>query len=130
VFDVSANKDREGQNVHIWKRHGGANQRWRVVYADEESKEKVKGKNSTYGFYINRPFYFRSRLPMKRVAECVSTNIKLRRWNNGRKRQQTFKFDQVSKTIKSQYYTSYSLDITSNGRSANLRVTTTNSRWW
>jgi len=67
---------------------------------------------------------------MKRVAEAVSTNIKLKRWNKGRKRQQTFKFDITSKTIKNEYYKSYSLDITNNGRSANLRITTTNSRWW
>jgi hypothetical protein len=69
-------------------------------------------------------------MPMRRIAEAVGTNIKLRRWNKGRTRQQTFVFDIVSKTIRSKYHTGYSLDITSNGRSANLRITTTNSRWW
>jgi hypoxanthine-guanine phosphoribosyltransferase len=67
---------------------------------------------------------------MKRVAECVSTNVRLRRYTTSRVRQQTFKFDQVSKTIKSQYYTGYSLDIPNSGRNNQLRVTTTNSRWW
>jgi hypothetical protein len=67
---------------------------------------------------------------MRRVAEVVGSNIKLRRWHGSRKRQQTFRFDITSKTVKSQYHKSYSLDIQSNGRSANLRVTTTNSRWW
>jgi hypothetical protein len=67
---------------------------------------------------------------MKRIAEAVGTNMKLRRWNKGRKRQQTFRFDIKSKTIKSQYYKQYSLDIQNNGRSSNLRITTTNSRWW
>jgi hypothetical protein len=79
---------------------------------------------------INRPFYFRSRLPMQRVAEASGSNVTLRRYHGGRKRQQTWRFDMKSKTIKNEYYKSYSLDITSNGRSANLRVTTTNSRWW
>jgi hypothetical protein len=60
---------------------------------------------------MNRPFYFRSRMPMRRVAELVGSDIRLRRWNNGRKRQQTFKFDPVSKTIKSEYTKSYSLEI-------------------
>jgi hypothetical protein len=128
-MDVSGNRDSEGQNVHIWKRHGGANQRWRVVYEGQEAKERTKGMGG-YGFRIGRPFYFRSRLPMKRVAEVVGSDVKLRRWHVSRKRQQTFRFDQTSKTIKSQYHTSYSLDIHNNGRSANLRVTTTNSRWW
>jgi hypothetical protein len=118
------------QNVHAWKRHGGANQRWRVLYVDQQKRERGKGFNTRFGFHINRAFYFRSRMPMKRVAEAVSTNIKLKRWNKGRKRQQTFKFDITSKTIKNEYYKSYSLDIASNGKSANLRITTTNSRWW
>jgi hypothetical protein len=130
VFDVSGNKDFEMQNVHAWKRHGGANQRWRIVYVDRARKEQDKGFQRHYGFHIGRAFYFRSRLPMRRIAEAVSTNIKLRRWNKGRVRQQTFRFDGTTKTIKSQYYKQYSLDITSNGRAANLRLTTTNSRWW
>jgi hypothetical protein len=67
---------------------------------------------------------------MKRIASVVGSDVRLRRWNKGQKRQQTFKFDAVSKTIKSEYHKSYSLDITSNGRGNNLRVTTTNSRWW
>jgi hypothetical protein len=67
---------------------------------------------------------------MKRVAEVVGSDVKLRRWHGSRVRQQTFRFDGTSKTIKSMYHTSYSMDITNNGRSANLRVTTTNSRWW
>jgi hypothetical protein len=80
--------------------------------------------------YINRLFYLRSRLPMRRVAETVSTNVRLRRYNAGRARQQTFKFDVTSKTIKSDYYRSYSLNIPNNGRNNQLTVTTTNSRWW
>jgi hypothetical protein len=67
---------------------------------------------------------------MRRVAECVSTNVKLRRYHSGRSRQQTFKFDMTSKTIKSEYYKSYSMDIPNSGRNNQLRVTTTNSRWW
>jgi hypothetical protein len=67
---------------------------------------------------------------MKRVVEAVGSNLKLRRYNRGRVRQQTFKFDIKSKTIKSEYHKSYSIDIQSNGKSSNLRVTTTNSRWW
>jgi hypothetical protein len=67
---------------------------------------------------------------MKRIAEAVSTDVRLRRWNKGRKRQQTWRFDIKTKTIKSQYHTSYSMSIHNNGRHNNLRVTTTTSRWW
>jgi hypothetical protein len=67
---------------------------------------------------------------MKRIAEVVGTDVRLRAYQASKVKQQTFNFDQVSKTIKSQWRTTYSLDIQNSGRSTNLRVTTTNSRWW
>jgi hypothetical protein len=39
-------------------------------------------------FVVNTPFYFRSTLPMQRVAECVgANNIVLKKWAKGRKAQ-------------------------------------------
>jgi hypothetical protein len=67
---------------------------------------------------------------MRRVAETVSTDVRLKRYHSGRSRQQTFKFDITSKTIKSEYYKSYSMEIPNQGRNSQLRITTTNSRWW
>jgi hypothetical protein len=32
VLDVSGGKDRNGQSVLVWKRHNGANQRWKIDY--------------------------------------------------------------------------------------------------
>jgi hypothetical protein len=86
-MDVSGNRDAEGQNVHFWKRHGGRNQRWRVIYHDRQTKEVTKGLHRGWGFHVNRPFYFRSRLPMRRVAEVHGSNVTLRRYAAGRKRQ-------------------------------------------
>jgi hypothetical protein len=99
----------------MWTRTGRANQRWKITYVDRATKDITTGLDSNFGFHINRPFYIRSRLPMKRVAEVVGTDIRLRRYNGGRKKQQTYVFDRVSKTIKSQYHTSYSIDISGNG---------------
>jgi hypothetical protein len=67
---------------------------------------------------------------MRRVAEAVSTIVKLRRWHGSRVRKQTWNFDVTSKTIKSEYQRSYSLNIPNNGRNNALTLTTTNSRWW
>jgi hypothetical protein len=67
---------------------------------------------------------------MKRVAEVVGSDVRLRRYNKGRKRQQTFIWNGVSKTVKSMYHKSYSLEIPNQGRNNQLRVTTTSSRWW
>jgi len=37
--------------------------------------------NKDFGFHINRPFYIRSRLPMKRIIECIgANNVTLKRW--------------------------------------------------
>jgi hypothetical protein len=130
ALDVYQGKDVEAQKVIVWKKHNGANQRWRVVYVDKSKKEATSGFSKEWGFYINRPLYFRSRLPMQRIAELVGTDVRLRRYHVSRKRQQTWKFDITSKTLKSMYHTGHSMDITNSGRSANLRSTTTNSRWW
>jgi hypothetical protein len=67
---------------------------------------------------------------MKRIAECVGTDVRLKRYTTSRRRQQTWKFDIVSKTIKSDYHRSYSMEIPNQGRNNQLRVTTTSSRWW
>jgi hypothetical protein len=130
VLDVSGRRDAEGQKVIVWKRHNGWNQRWRIVYMDKSRKESSKGYNSKFGFHISRPFYIRSRMPMQRVIECVSANnLVIRRYVRGRTAQRFF-FDITSKTIKSQHWKNRSMDIQSNGGSSNLRMTTTNSRWW
>jgi hypothetical protein len=69
-------------------------------------------------------------MPMRRMAEVVGSDVRLRKIHKGRKRQQTFRFDEISKTIKSEYHRSYSMEIPNKGRNNQLRVTTTNSRWW
>jgi len=78
---------------------------------------KSKGLNTKYGFHNNRPFYFVSRMPMKRVAECHgANNIWLRRYRKNVAAQQFF-FDPVSKTLRSQQWKNYALAIQSNGGS-------------
>jgi hypothetical protein len=67
---------------------------------------------------------------MRRVVECVGTDVRLRRYHGSRVRQQTWKFDGITKTVKSDYHRSYSMTIPNNGRNNQLRVTTTTSRWW
>lgn len=75
VFDVRSAKDVEAQEVIMWNRHNGANQRWRVVYVDQ-FKEQTKGLVEEFGLFANRPFYIRSRLINRRIAECQNnTNV-------------------------------------------------------
>jgi len=72
-----------------------------------------------------------SELPMNRVAECIgANNVVLKRWRKNVTQQQ-FYFDEVSKTIRSQTWKNYGMQIQSNGGSANLRFSSAiKSRWW
>jgi hypothetical protein len=130
-LDVYQGKDIEGQQVQIHGRHNGANQRWKVLYLDKKAKTETKGLNEEFGLHINRPFYLVSELPFNRVAEMLGgTNMVLKRWRNNQRQQQFF-FDEVTKTIRNNYWKNYCLDIQGNGSSTNLRTTSgINSRWW
>ena len=130
AIDVFQNKDKEGQKVIMWKRHNGWNQRWRVVYQDKHTKIQSKGYNKKFGFHIMRPFYFRSRMPLRRVVECVSNAyLRHKRWYKNRKAQQ-WVFNNKNKTIEGWYWKNRAIEITSNGKSQTLRMNTPNARWW
>jgi len=45
--------------------------RWRIVYC-HTVKKRVKGFNKEFGFFINRPFYLESQLPLSRVLTDYS----------------------------------------------------------
>ena len=47
AMDVSGNIDAENRNMIIHKKHGGLNQQWDVVYADEWTGEPKKGELKT-----------------------------------------------------------------------------------
>jgi hypothetical protein len=131
ALDVSGGKDAEGQAVIVYGNHGKVNQQWSIVYMDTFEGIDKEGMNEDFGFEVNRPFYIRSRLPMKRVAEMVgASNIVLKRYVKGRNAQQ-FVFDPVSKTIRSNHWKNYCIEIQGNGGNQNLRATSgISSRWW
>lgn len=104
VLDVYQGKDVEAQKVGLYKRHGKVNQKWQVKYVDTIKGTQTKGLVGDFGFYANRPFYLRSRLPMQRVIECIgANNLVLKRWRKNVTAQQ-FVFDPVSKTIRSKQW--------------------------
>jgi hypothetical protein len=100
------------------------------LYTDKATVA-TSGVSKTSGFRINVPFFIVSRLPMKRVAECVgANNMILRRYVKGRQAQKFF-FNEKDKTIRSNQWKNYAMEIQSNGGSSNIRFTSSiNSRWW
>jgi hypothetical protein len=53
----------------MYKKTNNANQRWKIVYLDQAEDEQEKGMNKDFGFHINRPFYFKSRMLFHRVID-------------------------------------------------------------
>jgi hypothetical protein len=128
VMDVSGNKDKENQNIHMWKRHGGLNQQWDIVYADQWKGEPTKGQlNKDYGLYVLRPFYVISHMSSRRYLDILGRNMVIKT-PNGRSTQQWY-FHQTSLTIRSKS-NNQSWDIQSAGKTTNMQVWSTNSGWW
>jgi len=83
-LDVTGAKDVEGQNVQVYNRHNGSNQKWTILYDKDEKAEATKGMGE-YGFKINEPFFIVSRMPMKRVAEAIgASNVVTKKYVKGR----------------------------------------------
>jgi len=131
VLDVSGGQDKEGQKTIVWKKHGGANQRWTIVYVDKAKPIQTKGYNEEFGFHINRPFYIVSRLPMGRVVQAQGNNwIRMNRWVKNRAAQR-WKFDGVKKAIYNMNWTSWHMEIYNKGNHKNVAIGSSNqSRWW
>jgi hypothetical protein len=92
--------------------------------AEAIRKKGEMSKNGT-GFKVDEVFFFRSKLPMQRVAECVgANNVVLKKWAKGRKAQQ-WKFNPTTKTINNNYWTSYVFNM----ESTYLRCRSTTSKW-
>ena len=117
---LSASEDVEGQKVVVTQRQNVPNQRWRIVYLDEEDAEPTQGLNAEFGFWINRPFYLISRLNEWRVIEIAGgENLLLKKRIYNRK-EQLFFFDLATKTLRSVAYPDKSIDITDSGKGPNL----------
>jgi hypothetical protein len=128
-MDVSQARDRENQNIHMWKKHGGLNQQWDVVYADEYPKEPVKGElNKQFGLYVERPFYIISEMKEHRYLEVINNRQMAIKTRNGRNTQVWY-FDQRSLTIKTKL-NNQSFDIRSSGKTRDMQIWSTNSGWW
>jgi len=127
-MDVSGGKDAENQNIHIWNKHGGLNQQWDIVYADEWKVYKKGELNVDFGLYVERDFHIVSTLPSHRYLSLINNRNMVIKTPNGYKTQLWY-FDQNSLTIKTRN-NNQSWDIQNSGRTNNMQVWSTNSNWW
>jgi hypothetical protein len=97
-MQVEGNKDREGQNVSVGSKIGTRNQKWKIVYTDQEDPMKKKTEDE-YGFHFGRPFYIVSQMCSGRAIRVNGRNLVLSRKSNSSSMQ--FFFDKKTHTIKS-----------------------------
>jgi len=98
VLTVQGNKDAEGQPVQVWKKAGGKNQKWSILYLEDK---KPDTSTTWGGFDIGMPFYACSRMPMERCITTDSNRLRQETLRRGDLKQQ-FYLDRGTKTIKSQ----------------------------
>jgi hypothetical protein len=128
-MDVSGGVDAEQRNLIIYNKHGKINQQFDLVYADDWKGEPGDGEmNEDYGLLVNRDFYVVSKLGSGRYLDLTDNRnfaIKIR---NGRSTQKWY-FHQQSLTIRTRL-NNQSWDIKNSGKTNNMQVWSTNSRWW
>jgi hypothetical protein len=84
VMDVHGNRDEENRDIIVWNRHGGLNQQWDVIYADQWKRDPIKGElNKDFGLYVERPFYIISRMRSGRYLTALGRNFVIKT-RNGR----------------------------------------------
>jgi membrane carboxypeptidase/penicillin-binding protein PbpC len=128
VLDVQSGKDAENQNVIVWRKHGGLNQQWDVIYANKWKRDPRKGElNKDFGIYVDRTFLLVSKLRSGRYIDLIGRDLVIKT-SNGRNTQQWY-FHQQSLTIRSRS-NNQSWDIKSAGKTNNMQVWSTNSGWW
>jgi len=98
VMQVNANKCQEGQNVTVATKQGTRNQKWTIVYTDNEDPMKKKTEDQ-FGFKFGRPFYIVTQMCSGRAIKVNGRNLILARKTNSAYMQ--FYFDKKTRTLKS-----------------------------
>jgi len=120
VLDVQGGKDREGQNVIVWKKHSGLNQKWKIVYKDADTVQN--------GLIPNKPFRIISKMKSGRVITRIGNNNVVIRNKNDRE-EQIFVFDSKTVTIEPVKRKNLSLDIADWGHQRYVKFSNTKSIW-
>jgi hypothetical protein len=129
VMDVAGHRDRQHNNIGVYRKHHGLNQQFDLIYVDEWKEPPKKGElNEDFGMYVERPFMVRSDLPRGRYLDILGRNMVIKT-PNGRNTQMWW-FDQRSRTIKNWNNKGWSFDIQGAGKQTNMQAWNTNSGWW
>jgi len=99
TWDITGSKDADGTNVMVYNKHTGNNQKWEVIYVDEDKKDPGKGElDEESGLYVERPFHIVTQMSSHRYIDLISNRLAIKT-PNGRD-SQVWYFDYKSRTIK------------------------------
>jgi len=102
VLDINGARDRENEQIILWKKHNGINQQWDVQYVDDLPKELKKGDmNKEFGMKIESDFHIVTKMGSGRFIDRVGNDVVLKTPND--RQTQIWYFDNKSKTIKNRY---------------------------
>jgi hypothetical protein len=129
-LEVQGNVDTENRNIVVTNQNNkGLHQQWDIVYADEWKGEPGKGElNQEFGLYVERPFYIVTEMNSHRYVDLINNRNMVLKVPNGRNTQVWY-FHQQSLSIRTKY-NNQSWDIKSSGKSNDMQIWSTNSRWW
>jgi hypothetical protein len=97
-MDVSGNKDIDGQNVMMFKRHNAINQQWDIVYLDALEAPLKDGEWwADWGMYVGKEFSIVTKMPCERYLDIRDNNVVVN--NRSGKKTQKWVFDYTSRTI-------------------------------
>lgn len=119
ALDVQGSRDKEGQNVIVWKKHNGRNQKWNIVYRDYDNVQQ--------GIIPGKPFRLVTKMRSGRVLTRVGNNVVIRSRND--KEDQVFILDSKTQTIEPVKNRKVSLDIGDWGHNRYLEWKGSESVW-
>jgi hypothetical protein len=134
VLDISGGKDNEGQNVIVYNRHNGLNQRWRIVYVDTvKDLPRPEELREEWGMQCGKVFFLRTRMPSKRFVQSQSGNLAVGPKDFDKKNtEMQFMFDckknQITTADKSRAGQTWG--IGSKGSSSNVEINGNGNEWY
>lgn len=128
AIEVSGERDDEGANVAMGTKTGNVNQRWNIVYADDD-RDPTGGATGgdDFGFKGDQKFHIVSGMKSGRYVDLVGEDAVIKTPNGFKTQQWYFHWD--SRTIKS-VATGKSISIKKDGGSKDVHVWQTNSKWF
>lgn len=123
VLDVAGGRDRNGQNILVWTKHNGRNQKWRIEYLNrkpQKPKKKAAPRKGEYSadhhLYVERPFYIVSKLGSQRYLDNDKRGNKLVvKKENGNESQQWW-FDFKRRIIRNKSNNGFCLGAKASGK--------------